>query len=65
MNDLEHLLYRALEEPVGLRIQSPDLPRLLRKLYVIRRSQPIYSDLSFVRRPNELWILNRRPDNET
>lgn len=60
---IEELLYAALEQPLGLVVESDEQDRLLRKLYNVRKSQAIYGQLSFIRKtPTELWIIRSKPD---
>lgn len=63
---LLELLYQALRETHGLRVQTPDLTRLRQKLYTIQKENPETAGLSFVQSPfsaDELWIVKREQES--
>jgi hypothetical protein len=57
MTDLHALLYQALTTPHGLVVTAQDLDALVRKLYPVRKSNPIFEALHFIRFDPELWIV--------
>jgi hypothetical protein len=61
MTDLHALLYQALSAPHGLVVTSEDLDALVRKLYPVRKSNPIFEALHFIRFDPELWIVKDAP----
>lgn len=61
--DLAHLLLRASESEIGLKVFTNN-PQLLRnKLYAERRKVPEFSNLTFIQPPEgadtRLWIIKK------
>lgn len=55
-------LDQALDEPVGLKVQTTDGERFRRRAYASRRGIPKYQDLMLrisPHDPNEVWIIKK------
>lgn len=60
-------LYDALEQPLGIVLQTDNPERLRQKLYEIRREMsPTFDNISFVISPtgpqDQLWLVKKAPD---
>ncbi len=61
--DDAHLLYSALQEPLGYCVTTSDPEKLRQRLYKLRKSNPTFALLAFVVSPqhpeSELWIVHK------
>lgn len=61
------LLYKALEEEIGVKVATDDVERLRQKLYRLRKENPTFEPLSFVTSPTnpngEIWIVKRHAES--
>lgn len=60
--ELTELLYRALESPYGIAVETEDPNHLRQKLYPIRKTTPEFDPLAFCISPlnaNDLWIIKQ------
>lgn len=61
-SNLIPLLERALRSKLGVRVTSQDGETLRRKLYVLRKQNSRFGELSFKfspHDPNEIWIVRK------
>lgn len=65
--ELAELLYRALDEPVGLAVRCVNPAAIKAKLYALRKEDPSLSVLSItpsrIDPDNEIWIVKKAPPN--